>query len=230
MANHAYNLPAAFVGYVAGGTFEELSALYSIPIEHLKLKAKEQGWAILASKVAPGGPMPVMMTGGAEGMALVPAQQKDIEGKLARIEANREKVLGAVRQLQDDLLEQVAALREGRMVKRVRWCHRGVVTEIEAPIDLEDRNALVAYAQKVADLSYRALGDFGAAGERGGGGGGHGPGSPIPDAPSITIILPQVISRPREDRPNPQSGPTIDVEPTDTQADSGAPQPPGGPN
>lgn len=107
-----------------------------------------------------------------------------------KIHANRQRNLAIALELQADLAELVTKLRDGTLTFS-KATSTGLVVEMEP--NLKDRVDLAAYAQRVADLGYRALGDAAA-------GGGEGGGVLPVGAASITIVLPAQVAAPRPDR------------------------------
>jgi hypothetical protein len=185
-----YNYTAAFLAFANGATVEELSQTFSIPINSLENTITQQNWRALAARL-PRSPEPHGST----------------SAKLAVIADNRERNFKIACDLRDDILDVVAKMRspEGLTLEK-QWHNRGSVTRAEVPMSLSDRVALASYFKMVADLTYRALGDKDAAE------GGAQDVSPSQSAPpSITIILPGVIAKPRANMDLASANVTVDL-------------------
>jgi len=181
----AYSYTPAFVAYCKGAPIEEISAEFNIPIGSLKSKMRQEGWKSLAdSLLDQNGPVP-----GNAAEALV------------RIEANRAKNYETATTLRDALDRTLAQLELGSLRVKKYWQHKGQIVEYDAEPSIADVLNIAVFARTVADLTYRALGDTVA-------NGGHkadaSPGT-TPPTPPITIVLPDVIARPRHAH-------TVDIE------------------
>ena len=155
----------------------EIAHALAVPVSLLERWAHQESWARLAPKI------PVVAT---------EARHDKAAKLLERIEANREKNLTIAQKLQEDLLETVQRLRDGKM-KTTRTFANGTVSQTE--LSLRDRCDLALYARNVAELSYRALGDIidyqkppGSEPSAG------------PQVSQITIILPPAVASPRQER------------------------------
>ncbi len=179
-AQPVHNLPAAFLGFARGQTLDELSQTMAIPLSTLQEYAQKQNWLALAAK-----------------LSVAPEPQGILKAQLAVIEANRKKNFQIASDLRDDLIDVVRNLRStgGHAMIEKQWHYRGAVTRAEVPMSISDRATLASYAKTIADLTYRSLGDRDAAE-----GGGHEGPANAQSAPTITIILPGVISRPRNEQ------------------------------
>ena len=160
----AYAYTPAFIAFCGGAPVEEISAEFSIPLESLKAKMRQEGWRGLANRMA-----------GRITADLVPH-----DGALAKCEANRAKNYETAVRLRDHLMEVVAALRAGTLrIKKVLH-YKGQTIEYEAQPGPADWVSISNYAMTIANMSYRALGDFGAIG---GYRADAGPGTPPPPRP-----------------------------------------------
>lgn len=167
----AFNWTAAFCEFCRGSSLEDIAQALAIPIDSLRRKAHGEKWSLLAPGMA---------------VQTVSIAERGLE----RLKENREKNLRIAQELQEDLIEQIHKLREGKLeIERV--FANGSRAEVEA--GLRERVELATYARTVAELSYRALGDHEAAkptqDERGNG------------APqNLTIVLPVQVAVPRQER------------------------------
>lgn len=120
-----------------------------------------------------------------------PVEPENTEDRKAKIAANRARNLALLENLQKDLSTLSEQLASGKLIVS-RVTPAGIVVKGEAT--LKDRVDLINYAEKIQDLTYRALGDVESA---------------KPDTArdksgqpngAITLILPQIIARPRGER------------------------------
>jgi len=98
--------------------------------------------------------------------------------------------------MREHLFEMIAALNAGTLRIKKQFQHQGKIVEYEAEPSILDRLNLATYARTVTDMTYRALGDHVA---NGGYKADASPGTP-PTAPSVTIVLPAAIAKPRQER------------------------------
>jgi hypothetical protein len=176
----AYPYTPAFLAFCGGAPPEEIAEEFKIPLKSLLAKIRQEGWRSLASRLA----------------ARITADSPPNDDALNRIEANRAKNYESAAKLQEDLAQIIAHLRAGTLRIKKRFQHKGQIVEYEAEASITDRLNIATYARMIADLTYRALGDFGA---NGGYRPDASPGTPPPASP-ITIILPGAIARPRHER------------------------------
>lgn len=179
----AHNFTAAFIAFQQGTPLEDIAQTMAIPVGTLRNKARTDGWTRLAAERA----LTTTLT------AIAPTRGDMAERDLAKIRANRDKVLALAQELQAEALELVQALRAGTLrIEKVMSTGATVKTEPS----IRDRLDLAAFVQKVADVSYRALGDVAAGPGEGGGLGGEG-GRP---AALVQIVLPVQVAAPRAER------------------------------
>lgn len=189
-----YNWASAFVAYANGQTLDDISVTLAIPMAHLERRCREDNWLALSARL----------------QREVPMIADDTKAQLEVMRQNRAKNYKIACDLRDDLVDVVKRLRETKgdgMILKL-WHNKGSLVEREVPFGPQDRVALATYAKLVADLTYRALGDKDAAE-----GGGQTPSDAQGAAPSITIILPGVISKPRNvmESQDLQPGLTLDL-------------------
>jgi hypothetical protein len=188
----AYAYTPAFVAFCFGTSAEEISKSFNIPIKSLKAKMRQESWLKLAERLT-ARTMPE------------PALHESI---LDKIETNRAKNYEIAAELRIHLAKIIEALRDGKLRIKKHFHHKGQIVKYEAEPSPADCLAIVTYARTIADMTYRALGDHE-------GNGGYmadaSPGTP-PPTPPITIVLPTVIAKPREQRQI--EPPVVDVAPT----------------
>ena len=180
-----FNWPAAFCAYCHNVPIEEIAQVYGMELGSLQSHIMQEGWAKLRNSV------PQI----AESQAL--ARPTEGEKKLALLQENRQKNLAIWVALRDDLLDVVGKLRDGTLKMEKHFHHQGNVTTEEVNPTMGDRVNLATYARTIADGTYRALGDYQATEKPGQDAIG---GQAAAGVPSITIILPNVIAQPREQR------------------------------
>ncbi|MEI6198079.1 MAG: hypothetical protein WCS42_27500, partial [Verrucomicrobiota bacterium] len=137
------------------------------------------------------------LSGMATQQSLALAAPKSTEA-LERIQANREKNLKIASGLQDDILDIVDKLRAGTL-KGKRYFANG--TAVDTETTLRDRCDLALFAKNVAEMSYRALGDVESAKNAQAG-------DPAASAGQILIVMPAILSQPREFG----AGESVDIE------------------
>src|SRR5262245_8313741 len=167
----AFPYTPAFLAFCRGAPVEEIATKFSIPIESLKAKMRQEGWRTLANRLVSKG---------------VP-EQPPSERILEKIEANRAANYETAADLRRDATKIIEALLNGTLRIKKQWQYGGKVIEYEAEPTIADRLDLANYAKEIADLTYRALGDHGANGC-------HredvAAGAPPPPCPAVTVILP----------------------------------------
>jgi hypothetical protein len=176
----AYSYTPAFVAYCQGAPVEEIAAELKIPVTSLQAKIRQEGWRGLANRMS----------------GRIPADAGPNDDALNRIEANRAKNYEIAAKLREHVIEIVIALRAGTLRMKKQFQHKGQIVEYEAKPGPAEWLNIATFARTVFDLTYRALGDFGA---NGGYKADASPGTPPPAQP-ISIILPAAIARPREER------------------------------
>jgi hypothetical protein len=139
MAASLYNYAAAFVEYCKGTPVEDIALALAIPLETLKAKIRTEAWQRLSGEMA---------------LSLVPA--KRAERDLAKIEDNRTKNMQIAELLQRDAFELAGRLLKGEL-KMKFVTPKGDVVELEPTA--KDRKNIAEYANRVAEMTYRALGD-----------------------------------------------------------------------
>jgi hypothetical protein len=176
----AYSYTPAFIAFCGGAPPEEIADEFKIPLKSLLAKIRQEGWRGLANRMS----------------GCIPTNSMPNDDALNRIEANRGKNYESAAKLREDVMEIIAHLREGTLRIKKQFHNKGQVVEYDAVPSLLDRLNIAAYARTVTEMTYRALGDFGA---NGGFRADAGPAVPPPAMP-ITIVLPDVIARPRQER------------------------------
>ena len=181
------NWALAFATYQSGADLEDVARICDIPLNVVMRTAEEQEWAKLrtVATVNPG----------------LPDATKE---KLKAIEAHRAEQFATARRLARDLNKIIDDLLAGNLVKVKVIQSKGFVQKVEVPLDIQDRVALVNYANGVASMGYKALGDNVEHAAKDGGAAQVA----ASNQPAITIILPDVIAKPRELR---SARPAIDV-------------------
>jgi hypothetical protein len=177
----AYNYTGAFCGFIRGATPGEIAEEFKIPLKSLTAKIRQEGWRGLANRMA----------------GRIAADSTPTDDALSRIEANRAKNYEIAAKLREHVIEMVIALCAGTLRIKKQFQYKGQIVEYEAEPGPADWLNIAAYARTAFDLTYRSLGDFGA---NGGYKADASPGTPPPAQPMTTIVLPSVISRPREER------------------------------
>ena len=185
------NWPAAFVAYCNNCPLEEIAQVYGMSVLTIESRVRGEGWAKLRASIPQN----------AENQALVNVPRGTLEkptageAKLALIQQNRAINLGLWAALRDDAAAVIDRLRAGTLqFEKIFNGKTGIVRAAAEP-SIGDRVNLATYLRTIADGTFRCLGDFQAQEK------------PAQDAiagvvsaPSITIILPAVISAPRDQR------------------------------
>lgn len=182
-----YNWAAMFVAFCHNCPAEEIAQIYGVELPTLQQRISREGWAALREKsLITATDLQAMIASPSAGLL-----------KLRIIEENRLENLKVFTKLREHLVEVVAKLRNGtlKMEKLFHNAKGGFVLREEVEPSPGDFVNIATYARTISDGTYRALGDFQAqekaeqdapAGQAA--------------APSITIILPAVISAPRDQR------------------------------
>lgn len=190
-----YNYPLAFVEYCKGSTVEDIATLVGIPEDTLRRKIVDEHWATLKRD------LPVAL----------PAAE-DSNNRVAKVaqlmQENREENYRLWCSLRSDAAKLIEDLVEDRLRFKRFFHNKGAVIEHTHTPTMADRNAMAQYLQIIANGSYLALGDRGAAEGRSG----ADTGGNAVQAPAITIFLPGAVSLPREQRSTVEVTSTLKVE------------------
>jgi hypothetical protein len=176
--------PAIFVAYCNGCPPEELAQVYEVGLPALLNRIGYEGWA----KLRQGMP---------QSAAIAAEKPNESLFRLKRIQDNRQKNLEGWVKLREEAMKVIDDLCAGKLSTIQLFHNKGDVVEGEKPFTMAERVNLATYLRTIADGTYRALGDITACEKPGQDNlAGAGAGA----TPSITIILPGVISAPREQR------------------------------
>ena len=147
----------------------------------------------------------------ASGRSSLDILSDDAKEQALAVKENRKKHLRMARLHYEELHEVDKELRYGTLTTEKVFNNKGMIVRAEMKPSIADRVNLAGYAQTIANISYRALGDVAATDKASDPGrDGH------VQAPAITIILPGVIAEPRQDRQLKtvsSDSPVIDVTP-----------------
>jgi hypothetical protein len=201
-----YNHAAAFVEFARGTPIPEIAMMLAIPEDNLRKHACMEKWTELVSNL-PATIGPSDITGQRGSAAL-----KKSEAQLRAIEHNRAKNLQLWHLLREDAENIIHALIEGRLKFKRYWHNKGSIVEKECEVTMADRNALANYLQVIAAGTYTALGDRVATGMNDK----DATSGQASQAPTINIVLPNAINRPREQRNIVEITPQLTVETTQT--------------
>lgn len=194
------NWSAVFAAYCNGGETHEIAEQFGISHGSLITRANKESWKglrlsmpLVTSIQTPDG----LTAHGSSAHDLLPVE---VKSNINAVRENRERNLEAFIGLQEDLLDTVKSLRAGTLMTKKAFKLKDEdgnerVEVVEIPIGLSERAILANYALAVANGTYRALGDSIVEGKTAGAGN---DGNPLP--PAITIILPGVIAKPRDER------------------------------
>lgn len=185
--SRAYNWAAMFVAYCNSCPLDEIAQVYGVELITLQQRVAREDWAKLRAS------SPMIAS---DSQAMIASPSAGLL-KLKIIEENRQKNLAVFVELRDHLVEIVSKLKNGtlKMEKFFNNAKGGFVIREEAEPSPGDMVNIATYARTIADGTYRALGDFQAQ-EKAGQDSPAGQAAP----PAITIILPGVISAPRDQR------------------------------
>lgn len=172
------NWPEVFVAYCNSCPVDEIAQVYDIELSTLQAYVTTQGWAKLRASIP---------------QAQLTAGEKT-SAKLAVIEQNRAENLRSWVELRDQLVDVIKDLRSGKLKFEKLFHNKGFVVRDEIGPTTGDLVNITTAMRTVSDGTYRALGDFQASDKGGQDGAANSQGA----APAITIILPGVISAPRE--------------------------------
>ena len=203
----SYPWQAAFVAYCNGSPIDEIAQVFDIPLDKVHRHMAAEGWAGLRARL----PLVTLQQTTTDGQmvkegegtecmgrrgtpqALVPA----VAAKLELIQQNRDANLAVFVQLREHLVENVRGLRDGTLKIERLFHFKGSVVEHASTPGPGDWVNIAAYARTIAEGTYRALGDFQSQEKAGQD---AAAGASAPSGPAITIILPNVIASPREER------------------------------
>lgn len=181
------NWAECFTHYCGGMPLEDVATMMGCPLHKLELRCRNERWASMKARVE------------AQMHSLVPVHPDEIARRANLIQANREANHRAWCKLRDHANEVIDQLREtkGKEMMKRYWHNKGTIIARDCDISLSDLNALANYFQVICQGTYAALGDrVSQAGAKDDGGQ-----SPTNSGvPTIQIILPGVISKPRAER------------------------------
>jgi hypothetical protein len=220
------NFAGAFTSFCRGAPLEEIAQIFDIELSVLIDRVSREHWAALRASLPLG-----------ENLKSTTEMASTTEIKLAAIQANREANLRGWAKLREHAIEVIDSLRAGTLeMEKVFNSKLGVVRATVKPGPGDWLN-IASYFRTLSDGTYRALGDFQSQDKPGQ----DIVGSAASQAPSITIILPNVIAQPRTG-PDDAANQIIDLRPevsiaatvaqlksakaveTNPQTPSGAPQ------
>jgi len=199
MGERNYNWSAAFAAYCRGTDIEEIGEVFGIPKHLVIARSSEERWPALKAdllnecRAVALANAEVPETGGAPKIGL-PAK---LAAKQELLQRNRERSYQEACTLRDHLLEVITALRDGTLELEKVFCQKGVIVRAKVKPGPGDWLNLASYARTVAELAYRSLGDAPSDGKDPSSTAAAAPGA---GPPGITIILPNVIARPRAER------------------------------
>ena len=191
---------AIFVAYCNGAPVDELAQIFDVEIDQVKNRIHHEKWAALRANLPLG-----------ETLKSDSEMKGVSEIRLAAIQANREKNLAAWSVLRGHVISVIEKLAAGTLKMEKVFNSKGIITRVD---DLEpttgDLVNIATALRTATDGTYRAIGDFQAQDKPVQDGSVNGQ----PPPPSITIILPSVISQPRDTSPKSQ---VIDLRPEAVQ-------------
>ncbi len=192
-----HNYALAFIRYCQGDTVETIAETLQIPVGALQAHCYGERWAQLRQESL----LPVRIGES--------STEVETRARVDLIKRNREENFQIACALRRDLQDAIGRLSRGEKLKRYFFAAKAVaVVEHDVDWSLADRVALANYAQMIANIGYQALGDSTNSSARSSDG-------PVnaQSAPHITVILPGLISEPREKR---AKGVNVNVEATVT--------------
>jgi hypothetical protein len=195
-------MAAAFLTYIETGDLAMSAELHGVALKVLTNKASRERWAQLREVALTKGTLAVARS---VERALGPDA-----AKLELIHRNREKNFKLAEQMRDDLQDLVQGIRSGTLEIEEAKVHKGAVIRYSRKVSIGDRVALVNYASQVAALGYTALGDAPASRSADASPGKH-PGGGNGAQPTINIVLPFSIAKPRDEQASGSAGPVVDV-------------------
>jgi hypothetical protein len=179
------NWAGAFTSFCQGVPVDEIATMFDIELATLQSKIYQEHWAQLRAT------LPLGDTLKRDTEMTAPGQIK-----MLAMQANREKNLEAWVKLRDHAVEFIDRLRAGTLKMEKSWNNKGFVVTHETEPTTGDLVNIATYLRTISDGTYRALGDFQAQEKPGQ----DGPAGTAAQAPAITIILPNVIAAPRDQR------------------------------
>lgn len=198
---HTTPWPEIFVAFAQGHPLEEIAQGFNIAVQTLQKKIKAENWDELKSEVfkSVGNPMPLQtVLGPGAGLPAEVNERNDlptvVRAKFAALQENRRHNLVQAQRMRACIDKLLDKLEKSELKIEQLFSAKGVVTRATRELNFQDLVALATYTKMVQDMTYRALGDA-VAGEKGQ------DKSPSQQAqPPIQIILPNIISMPREER------------------------------
>jgi hypothetical protein len=191
------NWAECFAHFCGGLPLTDVATLMNCSLEKLESRARSERWVTMKARME------------AQAQGLVPVHPDDLAKRANLIQANREENYRAFSKLRDHAVELIDEIRatKGKGLSKRYFHNKGTVVEHVCDLSLQELNTLANYLQVIAQGTYAALGDSRAAsGTKEDGG--------QPNAqtvPTIQIILPNVIARPRAERNVTPNESAIDV-------------------
>ena len=180
--------PAVFTAYCNGAPADELAQIFDLELSSVTNKIKTERWAALRANL----PLGETLKSDSEMRGIS-------EIRLAAIQANRDKNLAAWSLLRGHVISVIEKLAAGTLKMEKVFSGKLGVTRVDDLDPTTGDLVNIATALRTAtDGTYRAIGDFQAQDKPGQDGSVNGQ----PPPPSITIILPSVISQPRDSSPS----------------------------
>lgn len=180
------NYAEAFLHYCQGMQLADIAVMMNCAEEKLELKHRTERWPTMKAQWE------------VNQKSLACVHPDEMARRANLIQMNREENHRAFVKLRDHAMELIDELRETKgkgMIKRY-WHNKGVIVEHVCDLSIAELNTLANYMQVIAQGTYQALGDSRASsGTKEDGG--------VPNSqsvPTIQIILPNVIARPRAER------------------------------
>lgn len=189
----ANNYALAFLEFCKGTPIPEISQILGIPEETLKRQMIDGKWNTLKRDLPMHLPDEVpAVAGNGE-----PRNKNELQAKALLLQKNREENYAQWCKLREDASKVVSDLLEGRLRFKKYWHNKGQIVEHDCEPSMAERVSLANYLMMVTQGTYAALGDRAAASganERGDTNG------QAAQAPAITLVLPNVVSVPRDMR------------------------------
>ena len=188
MTKQPTSWPAVFTAYCNGAPADELAQIFDLELSSVTNKIKTERWAALRANL----PLGETLKSDSEMRGIS-------EIRLAAIQANRDKNLAAWSLLRGHVISVIEKLAAGTLKMEKVFNGKTGITRVEDLDPTTGDLVNIATALRTAtDGTYRAIGDFQAQDKPGQDGSVNGQ----PPPPSITIILPSVISQPRDSSPS----------------------------
>lgn len=180
------NWAECFAHFCGGMPLTDVATLMNCNLEKLEARARSERWVTMKARCE------------AQAQGLVPVHPDEMARRANLVQANREENHRAFVKLRDHAMEVIDELRATKgkgMVKRY-WHNKGMIVEHVCDMSMSELNTLANYMQVIANGTYAALGDSRAqSGTKE-----DGAGANASQVPTIQIILPNVIARPRAER------------------------------